>query len=823
MFYMFRIYAYILAMPILTNNENKITNDMKNFNFLSKMCGSLVGSQSNDVGFDCRLTVGSPSGLDAKWKQNPFMRFAVVFALVFVIGVGNAWGTDYFSDNFSTATGDGDMTSRSGWASFTKCYNFYGSGVRLGTSSATGSIKTAKIDALGTSGVTVIVRFSVKRWNTDATGLNISVTGAGTANVTNIPTLANHTSTSSAVSWDEKDYYEIIVTGATKNTQIQFATSASKRLILGNVSITSASDDTYRFKLVENAKDIGAGDYLIVYNNANALNTHNGNVDANTYGTYTAISTYYTAGTKSIAYNSTTEALVYRAYSTTNGYTLRKAYSSEFLGYAAASTGDYLRWDRNFTTSNDEWTLGVNSIVSYRSSSNAIRYNTSSTKFAIYAAANQSAVQLFKKEVVPAAIVNVTGVSVAPTSKSIVPGETFTITPTISPADATDKSVSWTSSATSKATVSSAGVVTGVAAGTSTITCTTTDGGYTATCAVTVRGVTLQARDEDGNTIAVGGPSAPTRSGATITAAANSGNYVFKQWDVTNASVASTTTSPTTISNPTGAVTVTAVYYKPITVTYKANGSTFTTQTYARGGTLAFPNSNPDGATYSCTGKTFVGWVGEANKDYSDASTPPTYATAGGSVTTDATYYAVFATAGAGGSGNIQLSYTSLSLTTSYESKSTKSVSDVDFYCNDIMTGNSGSDGYQKIQFKKSSTGPGYIYNSEILSGNITSIVFGSTTRDMTVNFGNSSNPDGSTETKTCTSSSLTATPTGNYKYFKILNSADNAAYTGTITINYSSISYSNYATTCCTPLGSINGSFFWTTLFEPVRPCVEP
>ncbi|MBP5477446.1 MAG: InlB B-repeat-containing protein [Paludibacteraceae bacterium] len=243
--------------------------------------------------------------------------------------------------------------------------------------------------------------------------------------------------------------------------------------------------------------------------------------------------------------------------------------------------------------------------------------------------------------------VAVTGVTVAPTSKSIVPDETFTITPTVSPAGASNKSVSWSSSATSYATVSS-GVVAGVAAGTATITCTTTDGGFTATCAVTVRGVTVQARDEDGNTIAAGGPGAPTRSGTTITAAANAGNYVFKEWQVTNATAASTTTSPTTISNPTGAVTVTAVYYKPITITYKANGSTFTTQTYAYNGTLAFPASNPDGATYSCTGKTFVGWVGEANKNYSHASTAPTYVSAGGSVTEAATYYAVFADAAGG-------------------------------------------------------------------------------------------------------------------------------------------------------------------------------
>ena len=225
--------------------------------------------------------------------------------------------------------------------------------------------------------------------------------------------------------------------------------------------------------------------------------------------------------------------------------------------------------------------------------------------------------------------VAVTGVSITPTSKSIVPGETFDITPTVLPAGATNKAVSWTSSATSKATVSN-GTVTGVAAGSSTITCTTTDGGFTATCAVTVCGVTMQARDEDGNEIPSGGPGAPSCTGKSITPAADANNYVFKEWQIENADLGSSASAKSnTITNPTGAVTVTAVYHKPITITYKANGETFTTQTYGHGGTLAFPASNPDGATYSCTGKTFTGWVAEANKDYSHATDAPTYATAG--------------------------------------------------------------------------------------------------------------------------------------------------------------------------------------------------
>ena len=53
------------------------------------------------------------------------------------------------------------------------------------------------------------------------------------------------------------------------------------------------------------------------------------------------------------------------------------------------------------------------------------------------------------------------------------------------PADATDKSISWESSAPTVASVAE-GVITALSVGEATITVTTTDGGFTATCAVTV-------------------------------------------------------------------------------------------------------------------------------------------------------------------------------------------------------------------------------------------------------------------------------------------------------------------------------------------------
>lgn len=82
----------------------------------------------------------------------------------------------------------------------------------------------------------------------------------------------------------------------------------------------------------------------------------------------------------------------------------------------------------------------------------------------------------------------VTSVSVNPTAASIAPAGTTQLTATVLPTNATNKIVTWTTSNAAAATVSTTGLVTGVAAGSATITVKTTDGGFTATCAVTVTG-----------------------------------------------------------------------------------------------------------------------------------------------------------------------------------------------------------------------------------------------------------------------------------------------------------------------------------------------
>lgn len=79
-----------------------------------------------------------------------------------------------------------------------------------------------------------------------------------------------------------------------------------------------------------------------------------------------------------------------------------------------------------------------------------------------------------------------TGVTVTPATTSLAVGATRQLTGTVLPADATDKSGTWTTSDATKATVSSTGLVTGVATGNATITFTSTDGAFTGSTAATI-------------------------------------------------------------------------------------------------------------------------------------------------------------------------------------------------------------------------------------------------------------------------------------------------------------------------------------------------
>ncbi len=81
----------------------------------------------------------------------------------------------------------------------------------------------------------------------------------------------------------------------------------------------------------------------------------------------------------------------------------------------------------------------------------------------------------------------VSGVSFPTAELELIPGASHSLTAIVEPYTALNKNVTYTSSDPSVATVNASGKVTAVSVGTATITATTHDGGFTATCTVTVK------------------------------------------------------------------------------------------------------------------------------------------------------------------------------------------------------------------------------------------------------------------------------------------------------------------------------------------------
>lgn len=140
--------------------------------------------------------------------------------------------------------------------------------------------------------------------------------------------------------------------------------------------------------------------------------------------------------------------------------------------------------------------------VTWSSSNNAVATVTSAGKVtAVKAgtctitatAADGSGITAKCSLTVNSATVAVTGISVSPTSGVLENGKGLQLTATISPSNATDKGVTWSSGDNSKATVSSSGYVTAKVGGNQTVKITATANGNTskyAECTITLKDVT---------------------------------------------------------------------------------------------------------------------------------------------------------------------------------------------------------------------------------------------------------------------------------------------------------------------------------------------
>jgi uncharacterized protein YjdB len=147
-----------------------------------------------------------------------------------------------------------------------------------------------------------------------------------------------------------------------------------------------------------------------------------------------------------------------------------------------------------------------------------------------------------------------TSVTLNKSNTTINVGGTETLTATVKPDNADNKSVTWTSSNTGVATVNSSGVVTAKAKGTATITATTVAGGLQATCAVTVlQQPTSVTLNKSGTTLYVGDSET-----LIATVKPDNANNKSVTWSSSNSAVASVDANGRITAKGAGKATITA-------------------------------------------------------------------------------------------------------------------------------------------------------------------------------------------------------------------------------------------------------------------------
>ena len=175
-------------------------------------------------------------------------------------------------------------------------------------------------------------------------------------------------------------------------------------------------------------------------------------------------------------------------------------------------------------------------------------------------------------------LVRVTGVTLNASTATVNTNQTVALVATVLPNDAADKIVTWSSSEASIATVSSEGVVSGVSSGTTDIIVTTHDGGYTASCEITVVVPIV-------TTLVIEGASRISAETCNYNAIADNSENVttYATWSITNGS------QYATINSSNGEVTIlTGANQSEVTIQAVYDGLTATTTvtlTYLSGAT----------------------------------------------------------------------------------------------------------------------------------------------------------------------------------------------------------------------------------------------
>lgn len=156
------------------------------------------------------------------------------------------------------------------------------------------------------------------------------------------------------------------------------------------------------------------------------------------------------------------------------------------------------------------WEVSNTDIVSVDNEGNVEALKLGEAEIIVYAE-NKSVQATCKISVIPEAV---TGISLSDEKIKLMPGDTHQLSSTITPENADDKSVTWSIKDSSIASVDQNGLVTAKKIGETTVTVTTKDGGFTATCTINVVDITgmVTAKISTSSTVSINGYIQPGSS-----------------------------------------------------------------------------------------------------------------------------------------------------------------------------------------------------------------------------------------------------------------------------------------------------------------------
>lgn len=257
------------------------------------------------------------------------------------------------------------------------------------------------------------------------------------------------------------------------------------------------------FTLVTDASELSKGDDIII------VTTHKSvHYGATTELTGTSRSGYLGVEEVAIEKNTITLAegasvAVFTLDGSAGAWTL----TNDDQGQLGATDAKKLKWNDGTQT----WTIAISNDNATIASTNTnkgrilFNYNNGSSRFSTYTSSTSATMllpQIYARSAsVKPSVVPVTGVKLGQTTAQMIEDAEILMYYEVLPATATNKGITWTSSRpdvakiTSTNTEAKTGVLKALAEGTTTITITTADGGFTATCLVTVSKTPIVAVD----------------------------------------------------------------------------------------------------------------------------------------------------------------------------------------------------------------------------------------------------------------------------------------------------------------------------------------